>query len=317
MFIAYFGLKYIKSKYSAAAMKFFSIVVLVLIGFSSCSEKGVIGVDSGLSELIVCGDEQVIIIDRQKSTKDSIVKVWEWNAAISEGLPEKFHKFFQTTDDCKPVGENQLLITSSGGGVALVDRESKKTIFYALVPNAHSAVLLPGDRIVVALSTAQTGNAIRLYDINQSDEILYADSMYSGHGVVWDAEKSSLFALGFDQLREYKLKNWESPEPQLIKVNEWEIPDESGHDLYLTSERKLLLSTTNSVWEFDITTSQFAPFKPLEGMDHVKSVNYNAESGELVYTKGEISWWTHHIYFQNPADTLQVDDMKIYKIRTH
>jgi hypothetical protein len=134
--------------------------------------------------------------------------------------------------------------------------------------------------------------------------------------VVWDTENSLLYALGYDQLRAYRLKDWETSSPGLIKVNEWKIPDESGHDLYLTSEQKLLFSTTNSVWQFDMATSQFSPFKPLEGVKKVKSVNYIAETGELVYTKGEINWWTHHIYFQHPADTLTIDDMRIYKVRT-
>jgi hypothetical protein len=299
---------------SGHVMKFLSIVILVIF-FPSCSEKESGAVDSSFLELIACGDENVVVFDKKKSSGDSIVKVWEWTASISEGLPMDYHAFFNSTDDCKPVGQNQILITSSSGGVALVNREDKKTVFYAKVPNAHSAEYLPGDRIVVALSTAENGNAIRLYDAGQSNKILFSDSLYSGHGVVWDDEKNSLFALGFDQLREYKLKDWDSSQPKLMKVNQWEIPDESGHDLFLTSDRRLLLSTTNSVWQFDITTSVFSPFKPLEGVEHVKSVNFDAQTGELVYTKEEISWWTHHIYVINPNDTLQVDDMKLYKVR--
>ncbi len=54
-----------------------------------------------------------------------------------------------------------------------MNREDKKTVFYAKVPNAHSAEYLPGDRIVVALSTAENGNAIRLYDAGHSDKILF------------------------------------------------------------------------------------------------------------------------------------------------
>ncbi|WP_339926248.1 DUF6528 family protein [uncultured Cyclobacterium sp.] len=295
-------------------MRLLSLLFLIL-WFSSCTEKNVSALDQDPLEIIACGDENVVIFDRVKSYEDSLVKVWEWSASISEGLPEEFHAYFNSTDDCKPVGENQFLITSSSGGVALVNRKDKKTVFYARVPNAHSAEFLPGGRIVVALSTAENGNAIRLYDVDQPDEILFSDSLYSGHGAVWDEEKNSLFALGFDQLREYKLSDWESAQPKLAKVNEWEIPDESGHDLFLTSDRRLLLTTTNSVWQFDISTSLFTPFEPLEGIGHVKSVNYNAETEALVYTKGEISWWTHHIYFSNPKDTLVVNDMKLYKVR--
>src|SRR5690606_38060364 len=121
---------------------------------------------------------------------------WEWTPETSNGLPEEFVKYFQTNDECKPIGEDQLLITSSGGGVALVDRATKNTLFYAYAPNAHLAAYLPGDRIAVALSTAEQGNALQLLEIDASGQVLYSDSLYSGHGAVWVAERESLFALG-------------------------------------------------------------------------------------------------------------------------
>ncbi|GAB3007770.1 hypothetical protein GCM10027284_27440 [Cyclobacterium sediminis] len=266
--------------------------------------------------MITCGDEEVAVFEKAATDSLGFVKVWEWTASMSEGLPEDFHDYFNTTDECKPVGENQILITSSSGGVALVNRDDKKTVFYAHAPNAHSAEYLPGNKLVVALSTAKNGNSIRLYDLDHSDSILFTDSLYSGHGVVWDEQNNSLFALGFDLLREYKLEDWDSSAPWLKQVSEWEIPDESGHDLFLTDDSRLLLSTTNSVWQFDINRSIFSPFPALEGVHHVKSVNLNAQTGELVYTKGEISWWTHHVYMHLPKkDTLALTNKKIYKVR--
>jgi len=123
---------------------------------------------------------------------------------------------------------------------------------------------------------------IGIYNKDRPNEIFFSDSLYSGHGTVWLPDKESLFALGYNQLRDYKLKDWETAQPSLEMVNEWKIPDESGHDLFLTSDQRLLLSTTNSVWQFDIAVSEF---KPLKGVEHVKSVNLNVEKGELVYTK--------------------------------
>ncbi|GEM_PF-7085002 len=40
-----------------------------------------------------------------------------------------------------------------------------------------------------------------------------------------------------------------------------------------------------------------------------------SDAGELVYTKGEISWWTHNIYFINPEKRLIIPDINIYKVR--
>lgn len=291
-------------------------LLISILWLYSCTGNNNTNTNHGFSQLITCGDEEVAVFEKAAADSLGFVKVWEWTASMSEGLPENFRDYFKTTDECKPVGENQILITSSSGGVALVNRDDKKTVFYAHAPNAHSAEYLPGNKLVVALSTAENGNSIRLYDLDHSDSILFTDSLYSGHGVVWDEKNNSLFALGFDLLREYKLEDWDSSAPRLKQVNEWEIPDESGHDLFLTDDSRLLLSTTNSVWQFDINRSIFSPFPALEGVHHVKSVNLNAQTGELVYTKGEISWWTHHIYMHLPKkDTLALTDKKIYKVR--
>lgn len=302
-------------------MKNIKIIWIVLACLTVCiscrsqADNGIAESKSSIKEVIVCGGDRIVIFDRKGGSADGELKSWEWTTAESEGLPEGFIKYFQTNDECKPIGDDKILITSSGGGVALVDRETKNTLFYAYAPNAHSAAYLPNDRIAVALSTAENGNALQLFDKDKPNEILYSDSFYSGHGAVWLPEMESLFALGYDQLREYKLKDWETDQPSLEMVNDWKIPDESGHDLFLTSDQRLLLSTTNSVWQFDIAVSEFSEFEPLKGVEHVKSVNLNVETGELVYTKGEISWWTHHVYFENPHDTLLVEDINLYKVR--
>ena len=47
------------------------------------------------------------------------------------------HALFQFTDDCKPVdGGRKVLISSSGGAVALVDGDTRRASFFARVTNA-------------------------------------------------------------------------------------------------------------------------------------------------------------------------------------
>lgn len=293
--------------------------LLLFVLVSACvskagNETDSIALDSTVEEVIFCGDDKVLIFSRRQPG-DDFHKEWEWTATNSKGMPSEFVGYFTTIDECKPIGEKCLLITSSGGGAALVERGTRNTLFYARVPNAHSAEYLPGGKIAVALSTAEGGNSVQIFDSMKPNKVLYSDSLYSGHGVVWVEEMESLFALGFDELREYKLKDWNSNSPSLEMAASWKIPDESGHDLYLTSDHRLLFSTTNSAWEFNLQSHEFAPFAPLENVKHVKSINYNAETKELIYTKGEISWWTHHVYFTNPTDTLVEENVKIYKSR--
>jgi hypothetical protein len=279
-----------------------------LPAFSGCNNETL--------EIIACGDDQVIIIDNETSDSVAVNIVWRWKASDAADLPDVYQRYMSTVDDCKPVdGDNRLLITSSSGGVVLVDRETKRSLFYAHVPNAHSAEFLPGNRIVVALSTNPDGNSIEVFDVNKPDEVIYKDSLYSAHGVIWMPEIKQLFALGFDVLRAYSLKNWDKENPELSLMKSWTLPGKSGHDLVSASGNRLILTTVDGVWNFDIQKEAFSPFSPLESVSNVKSINYNEDNQRLIYTKGEISWWTHHIYCKNPDKILTIPDINLYKVR--
>lgn len=267
-------------------------------------------------EIVLCGDDMVLIIDNKASDSTDIKVNWSWKVSEAQDLHVDYHKLMVPTDECKPVDCNSnILITSSGGGVVLVNRETKKTLFYARVPMAHSAEMLPGNRIVVALSTAEGGNSIELYNACEPEHLLFRDSLYSGHGVVWMRKIQRLYALGFDELRSYSLQDWESDKPVLKLEKIWKLPDESGHDLSPVNDQTLLVTTHHNVWLFDMENEKFTPFSMLAGTENVKSVNYNERTGELLYTKAEISWWTHNIYLRNPDKTIVLPYLKIYKVR--
>jgi len=94
----------------------------------------------------------------------------------------------------------------------------------------HSVELLPGNRVVVAGSTAEGGNCLALYDLNRSNQVVFKDSLYSGHGVVWDEYRELLWALGYDELRAYSLIDLDSATPILRLEESYKIPGVSGHD---------------------------------------------------------------------------------------
>jgi hypothetical protein len=267
-------------------------------------------------QIIICGDDQVIVVDYETSDTNHLNILWRWDASEADDLPQVFKEYMRSTDDCKPVDDNKkILISSSGGGVVLVDRKTKQTLFYTQAPNAHSAEWLPNNRIVIALSTAAGGNSIELYDVDKPGVVLFKDSLYSGHGVVWMPEKERMFALGYSELREYSLKNWDTKKPELQLENSWELPGPSGHDLISVSESRLILTSHDGVWNFDIPKEAFTPFALLESVQDVKSLNFEENTQRLIYTKGEISWWTHHIYGKNPDKIIAVPDIHVYKVR--
>ena len=284
--------------------------LLAAVVVASCSPYGE-------NHVAVCGGQEVKIIDMSQSDGENLHEVWSWRIdEPTEGLPAEYAEYLNPLDECKFVdGNSKLLLTSSTSAVVLIDLKTKKNLFYARVPMAHSADLLPRDRVAVALSTHSKGNSLEIYDISQPEKVLWRDSLYSGHGAVWHAERESLYALGYDVLREYKLKDWESDTPSLEMVASWSIPVKSGHDLMKVDAERMLVSGHEGVYWFDVERGEYTPFEPLQSTENVKSVNYNARSGRLVYTKAEESWWTHHIYQENPTKVITIDDMNIYKVR--
>lgn len=289
----------------------FYLLAILLTGMASCSSPKE-------KLLIACGDDKVVIIDAGKSTEDSTHIVWRWQVseAVSQ-LPPEYQKLMVPLDECKPVnGGKEILLTSSGGGALLLDKETKECRFYAHVPMAHSIEMLPGGRIAIALSTHPKGNSLELYDVDKPEQVLFRDSLYSGHGVVWMEETQRLYVLGFDELRAYALAQWETDTPLLRLEKTWKLPIEDGHDLVRISDHELGFSGYEDVYKFDLTDEAFALFSPMQGKKDIKSFNYDVQTGYLVYTQAEIDWWTHHIYIEQPTKVLTVKDINLYKVRT-
>lgn len=267
--------------------------------------------------LAVCGNGMVQIINMAESDSTDIKEVWRWDKDDPQAnLPKGYDQLMRNVDECKFVDNNtKMLLTASGDGMMLIDIETKAILSYAYVPMAHSADLLPGNRIAVALSTHKRGNALEIYDIDTPEKVVFRDSLYSGHGVVWNEKRQRLYALGYKELREYELIDWDTDQPSLRQVKMWEIPMKSGHDLSPVDKDRMLVSAHEGVMWFDINKEEFSPFEPLRDVENVKSVNYDPKTGKLIYTKGEIKWWTHHIYQENPNKVITMDSLNVYKVR--
>ncbi|WP_353719320.1 DUF6528 family protein [Dyadobacter sp. 676] len=262
---------------------------------------------------LVCGDSKVLLVDYSKS-KDSIPEIiWSWDARQATDLPELYRtKLFNTMDDCKAVrGGKQLLVSSSGGAVALVDMQDKKVLFHTTVPNAHSIELLPGDLLAAAASVQPAGNKLMLFSLKQPDKPLFTDSLYSAHGVVWNVKRQSLFALGYDVLREYKIVAGNS----LQMVAKWTIPGIGGHELQpVNTAGDLFVTEHHGSWLFSLATQQFTKIQGFPDAENIKSLGRDA-SGQYIYTIPEESWWTFHVKFHEPARTFAFPDMHVYKAR--
>lgn len=274
----------------------------------------------GSQELIVCGWDEVFVLSL--GTDGSHRKIWSWRAGDSNDLPDDVKGLFKTTDECKPVeGGRKVLITSSGGGVALVARDDKRVEFYGRAVNAHSADLLPGGRVAVAASSDPQGRGDRLviFDVTRSDRPLWHDELPSGHGAVWDDQRKLLWALADRELRAYRLRDWESSQPRLEREATIALPEAGGHDLYpLPGTALLTLTTDNHCWLFDRDARTIAQHPSLGQHQRVKSISVHPVSKRLVYVQAEgDNWWAENLHFLNPESTLRTAGEHHYKARWH
>lgn len=282
-------------------------IFVLLIVFSSCSSKS--------PDLItVCGFDEVFIAD---ISTDVPQKVWSWRGEDSEGIPSYMRNKFLTTDECKTLNKGKnILITSSGGGVAYVERESGNTLFYASVPNAHSAEILAGNLVATASSYSVEGNRVSIYSLDSSDQVISSDSLFGAHGLYWDAKDNLLWALGTNELRSYSLNPDNDPISLKLEYSV-ALPELGGHDLVKSFNKKhLLLSTASSVWIFDTVDKIFSKHPSLGDIEGVKSLSYSSLSNKLAYVKaGDDLWWAYYVRFAGSNKVVYFPGEKIYKAR--
>lgn len=283
----------------------------LFVFFYSCknSQQNLIPKDA----IIVCGDSKVLIVKNPVQSDTIPHIIWSWDAQLANDLPFEYRtRRFNSIDDCKPTNNGkQLMISSSSSAIAIINIEDKKVLFLADVPNAHSIEMLPGKKVVAAASTATGGNKLMLFDLNRPHEPLDTDSLYSAHGVVWDDKRNSLFALGYDQIREYKINRGN----ELVVTAEWKIPGISGHDLTMSPDGDNLFMTEHTgVWIFNIENQSFSKIEQFPDAENIKSINQNINQ-QYLYTEPEESWWAYKVKFFNPTAHLSFPNLRVYKAR--
>lgn len=278
------------------------------------------------TSIIVCGSNLVRIIQPAligSSYKDGLV--WEWDATAIASILDLDASRCDHIDDCKPVNEgSNLLITSSYNWCVLLDIDSKQPLFWAKgCANAHSAELLPDNRLVVACSGG--GDQLRLYDRTKSNSVLFTTPFEGAHGVVWMEKAQRLYALSYNKINVYSLVNWDTSSPSLKLEKSFANKNGGGHDLTYVDDHTLCVSGGQS-FLYDINTDTWKELTRLSGSTALKSVNYNIDRNVLWFTdatvpEGSQSWSTHTIhcatdpYGSTDALTIKIPDMDIYKVR--
>lgn len=265
--------------------------------------------------LITCGSNEVRLYDSDAPA----TPVWVWRASEEHGLPGPFRDGLLTKiDECKPVlAGRAILLTASTGGVAVIDRASGRARFWATAPQAHSAEMLPGDRLVVAAAIAPESNRLVVFDLHTPAREVFSTPLRSAHGVVWDAGRQRLFAVGFSELRSYALTDWTGAEPGLRPEAVWTLPGEqNGHDLSPEpTSGDLIVSTKDNVWRFSPDDGLFTPFAPLAGRREIKAVSVSRRTGRIAIQEPTEQWWSHAARLLHPEGEISTSGQNLYKVR--
>lgn len=279
--------------------------------------------DDESTELVFCGDNDVYVINAtiaKNSYKEGII--WHWDARTAAGELGLAANRCDHLDECKFVDNGtKLLLTSSYGWCVLLDYATSKMLFHTTgVPNAHSAEYIPGGYIAVATSTGTSANhnKVILYSIAKSEVALAETDLYSGHGVVWDYKRNVLYAGGGDVII-----GTDKPSFELVRSHK--TPKSGLHDINRVDDNTITVAGQRA-YLFNVESGQFTEMPLFNSSTGLKSLNYNAETGEVWYTdatvpEGAESWSSQKIrYSRNieasaPDRIIKVEDLDMYKVR--
>lgn len=294
------------------------LFLLILVLFATAwHARRVVAAEAESPQLICAGGNEVFVLDAAAAEQGTIKKIWSWIASTEHGVPEAQLKLFRNLDECKPLdGGKRILVCASNSGCGLIDRASGKLLWSAAVRNAHSVERLPGERIAVCSSLG--GDQLLLFDLQgeSSAKSLWSTPLKSAHGLVWDAPREVLWALGFDELRRYTLKDWKTAAPALELQKTYPLPDNDGHDLRPVPAVKekpsndLLVTTEKHVWLFDRETEKFRKHPAIGDVENVKAVDVHPTTGRVAY-----STWAQKFTLVDPQVEVGVKGNTIYKLR--
>lgn len=284
-------------------------------------------------KLLVCGSNKVYLFNKELvDWGESYAKglIWSWDCSsiqsICPGAKTNSH-----IDDTKIVNDKrQLLITCSNnnGWCVLIEPDysqptGAKLLFWTnKADNAHSAELLPGGYLVVACSTG-SGQCLQLYDITKNNTVLAEYPLNSAHGAVWNPATERLYAIGETTLQIYK---WDPTKPELeIEESISTTSYVKGlHDISIVDANTLIMGAQNCAL-YDISRKTFTPVPIFSKTSGIKSLNYNAKTGEIFYTisggSPNYSWSTYTLRYNDKIDgtgtekTIMVNDIEMYKAR--
>ena len=247
--------------------------------------------------------------------------IWSWDP-YTACVPAAQQGWFFNPSEVKPVfNRRYILMTASGGAVALIRLSDHKLMFYANCgQNPHSAEVLPDGNIVTAESKSGEINTFVVDTVKVLGAKANTVKLGNAHNVVWDKKRSYLYATatkkeGVTALFRFKYDGNRSNPKLINQTTLYTFSNESGgHDLFPVygEEDKLWLTAASAVYKFDISTDTPTCEKVYNIAD-IKSI-CNGPDGILMLKPTE-EWWAEGLVNEKGEELFKMDGAKIYKGR--
>ena len=308
-------------------MKKYSLFALLLgfnVALGSCSDEDTHPVGKGepfqlpAKSYVLAEQSKRAIVIRDAGTN---LNVWSWDP-YSARVPAAHQYWFVNPSEVKPVFNNRyILMTASGGAVALIRISDHKLMFYANCgQNPHSAELLPDGNIVTAESKSGEMNTFVADTVKVFGVKSNTVKIGNAHNVVWDKERNCLYATGtikegVTALFRYEY-NGNRTNPQLIDQKRLYTFDaeSGGHDLFPVygEKDKLWLTAASAVYKFDIST-ETPTCEKVYSLPDIRSIS-NGPDGILMLKPTE-EWWAEGLINAQSEELFKMSGAKIYKGR--
>lgn len=268
---------------------------------------------------IMCGEQKsgrLLLLDAEADWSGPKAILWQWSAAQSPDITNAHKGWFGFPTECKRVlGGTHVLMSASGGAVALIRMADGKAVFYAHPGgNPHSAEILPDGNVVCAASEGFIASFCTEPAASQSPEQakFSTQKLAGAHGVVWDKARQRLWALGSKELIRCTY-NASRSAPALEVEARFKLPGfGGGHDLFPVPGTRKLFVTGQRVWTFDTEKETFADFDPCPS---VKCVTQKDAGGLVFFMQPTKSWWSDSIVSPDGKVKKTLAGARFYKVR--
>lgn len=301
------------------------VVLGMVLGLAACGEPGrtveLPEVEYPVDTLSAEDCVKCVVITEQARPSVRIVEtetantVWEWRPGEAKDLEDA--AWFSNPDEAKPVYERKyLLVTASGGGVALIRIADKKVVFQAYAGgNPHSAEILPDGNIVTASST---GNYLTLFHV---DTLVSPENVYKrqipipfGHNVVWDRKRERLWSAAKNKLYAYEY-DLNCLRPGLALKETFQLPGSDAHDLFpVYGKDSLWFTNTSGAYYIDLESHSVTPAN-LARQEDIKSVSSGPAGFPVIIMKPQEKWWSDTVLDSEGNVIFREGGLRIYKAR--